>query len=91
VPCHCRLRAILGLLIFAERRIAGRMMSRIGRTVWPARALQFVRRRQLIFKENIIPELADRKLYILAPPHDQWRIRGFRGAAIFRHASLALT
>jgi NADH-quinone oxidoreductase subunit H len=58
-----------GVLIFAERRIAGRMMSRIGpNRVGPHGLLQFVADAvKLIFKEDIVPDLADRKLFVFAP------------------------
>ena len=58
-----------GVLIFAERRIAGRIMARIGpNRVGPHGLLQFVAdAAKLIFKEDIIPALADRKLFLFAP------------------------
>ncbi|MBI5508353.1 MAG: NADH-quinone oxidoreductase subunit NuoH [Deltaproteobacteria bacterium] len=58
-----------GVLIFAERRVAGRIMSRIGpNRVGPHGLLQFVADAvKLIVKEDIIPDASDRPLYRFAP------------------------
>lgn len=58
-----------GIFIFFERRIAGRMMSRIGpNRVGPQGVLQFLADAlKLIVKEDIIPDAADRPLFKLAP------------------------
>ncbi|OGQ90001.1 MAG: hypothetical protein A2289_22130 [Deltaproteobacteria bacterium RIFOXYA12_FULL_58_15] len=58
-----------GVFIFFERRIAGRIMSRIGpNRVGPQGLLQFIADAvKLIFKEDIIPTSADRPLFKLAP------------------------
>ena len=58
-----------GIFIYFERRIAGRMMSRIGpNRVGPHGLLQFLADAlKLIVKEDIIPDAADRPLFKLAP------------------------
>jgi NADH-quinone oxidoreductase subunit H len=58
-----------GIFIFFERRIAARMMSRIGpNRVGPQGVLQFVADAvKLILKEDLIPKAADRPLFRLAP------------------------
>ena len=58
-----------GVFIFLERRIAGRMMSRIGpNRVGPHGLLQFVADAlKLLVKEDLIPKSADRPLFIIAP------------------------
>ena len=58
-----------GIFIYFERRIAGRMMSRIGpNRVGPQGVLQFLADAlKLIVKEDIIPDAADRPLFKLAP------------------------
>jgi NADH-quinone oxidoreductase subunit H len=58
-----------GIFIYFERRIAGRMMSRIGpNRVGPQGLLQFLADAlKLIVKEDIIPDAADRPLFKLAP------------------------
>src|SRR5690348_13165162 len=58
-----------GLFIYFERRIGGRMMSRIGpNRVGPQGSLQWVADAlKLIVKEDIIPDAADRPLFKLAP------------------------
>ncbi len=58
-----------GIFIYFERRIAGRMMSRIGpNRVGPHGLLQFLADAlKLIMKEDIIPDAADRPLFKLAP------------------------
>lgn len=58
-----------GLFIYFERRIGGRMMSRIGpNRVGPHGILQWVADAlKLIVKEDIIPDAADRPLFKLAP------------------------
>ena len=58
-----------GLFIFFERRIAARMQSRIGpNRVGPQGLLQWLADAvKLIFKEDIIPDAADRPLFKLAP------------------------
>lgn len=58
-----------GLLTYAERRVAGKIQSRIGpNRVGPQGILQFVADGvKLILKEDIIPADADRPLFRLAP------------------------
>ncbi len=58
-----------GVFIFMERRIAGRMMSRVGpNRVGPQGLLQFIADAvKLIFKEDIVPAAADKPLFLLAP------------------------
>lgn len=58
-----------GMFIFFERRIAARMMSRIGpNRVGPQGLLQFLADAvKLIVKEDIIPDAADRPLFKIAP------------------------
>ena len=58
-----------GIFVFFERRIGGRMMSRVGpNRVGPQGLLQFIADAvKLIFKEDIIPYAADRPLFKLAP------------------------
>ncbi len=58
-----------GVFIFFERRIAGRIMSRVGpNRVGPHGLLQFIADAvKLMIKEDIIPEAADRPLFRLAP------------------------
>jgi NADH-quinone oxidoreductase subunit H len=58
-----------GVFIFFERRIAARIMSRIGpNRVGPQGLLQFIADAvKLIIKEDIIPTAADRPLFKLAP------------------------
>lgn len=60
---------VAGILTFVERRVAGKMQSRIGpNRVGPQGVLQFVADGvKLILKEDIIPAAADRKLFTLAP------------------------
>ncbi len=58
-----------GIFIFFERRIAARIMSRIGpNRVGPQGTFQFIADAvKLIFKEDLIPDKADRPLFKLAP------------------------
>jgi len=58
-----------GIFVFFERRVGGRMMSRVGpNRVGPQGLLQFVADAvKLIFKEDIIPTAADRPLFKMAP------------------------
>ena len=58
-----------GLTSWWERRVAGRMQSRIGpNRVGPAGSLQFVADAlKLILKEDLIPDQADRFLFRVAP------------------------
>jgi NADH-quinone oxidoreductase subunit H len=60
---------VAGFLTYIERRVAGRMQSRIGpNRVGPQGLLQFVADGiKLILKEDIIPENADKNLFRLAP------------------------
>jgi NADH-quinone oxidoreductase subunit H len=58
-----------GMFIFFERRIGARMMSRVGpNRVGPHGLLQFLADAvKLIFKEDIIPDAADKPLFKFAP------------------------
>lgn len=60
---------VAGVLTYVERRVAGKMQSRIGpNRVGPQGVLQFVADGvKLILKEDIIPAAADRSLFRLAP------------------------
>ncbi len=60
---------VAGILVYVERRVAGKMQSRIGpNRVGPQGILQFVADGiKLLLKEDIIPAAADRKLFKLAP------------------------
>lgn len=58
-----------GLLSFIERRIAARIQNRIGpNRVGPQGLLQFLADGvKTLFKEDLIPKVADRPLFIIAP------------------------
>lgn len=58
-----------GVFIFFERRIAGRMQSRIGpNRVGPQGLLQFITDGlKCLFKEDLVPQEADQPLFRLAP------------------------
>jgi len=60
---------IAGVLVWVERRVAGRVQSRIGpNRVGPIGILQWLADGlKLFMKEDLIPECADRPLYRLAP------------------------
>ena len=57
------------ILVFVERRVAGRMQSRVGpNRVGPQGILQSVADGiKLLLKEDIIPTLADKPLFRIAP------------------------
>jgi NADH-quinone oxidoreductase subunit H len=60
---------LAAILVFVERRVAGRMQSRVGpNRVGPQGILQSVADGiKLLLKEDIIPDLADKPLFRLAP------------------------
>ncbi|RME20303.1 MAG: NADH-quinone oxidoreductase subunit NuoH [Deltaproteobacteria bacterium] len=60
---------IAGILVWVERRVAGRVQSRIGpNRVGPFGFLQWLADGlKLIMKEDLVPECADKPLYRIAP------------------------